>query len=102
MASRYQNIKRLQTQEGRKFITNPIYPDIPASGQDTYLITRAGDRFDKLAQEFYNDSSLWYIIASVNPEAFSGGLIPKIGVQIRVPANQNRVLDTFETFNQNR
>lgn len=102
MANRYQNIKRLQTKEGRRFITNPIYPDIPPSGQDIYLITRAGDRFDKLAQEFYNDSSLWYIIASVNPEAFSGGLIPQIGVQIRVPANQTRILSTFQTFNETR
>jgi hypothetical protein len=102
MSNRYQNIKRLQTQEGRRFISNPIYPDIAPSGQDIYLITRAGDRFDKLAQEFYNDSSLWYIIASTNPEAFSGGLIPKIGVQIRVPANQNRILDAFQTFNEDR
>lgn len=99
MANRYQNIKRLRTREGRNYISNPIYPQITPSGQDTYLITRQGDRFDKLAQEFYNDSSLWYIIASTNPEAFSGGLIPKIGVQIRVPSNQNAILDSFRTFN---
>lgn len=102
MANRYKHIRRSQTKEGRRFITNPIYPEIPLSGQDTYLITRAGDRFDKFAQEFYNDSSLWWIIASANPQAFSGGLIPKIGIQIRVPVNPTRILDRFRTFNENR
>ena len=46
---------------------SPKYPNIPLQFSDNYVITTIGDRFDLLAQQYYNDSSLWWIISIANP-----------------------------------
>jgi hypothetical protein len=42
-------------------------PSIPEEEGDTYFITERGDRLDLLAYEFYQDVSLWWILAAANP-----------------------------------
>jgi len=50
MANRYRDIKHSTTSDGVEYISNPIYPDIPLSDQDYYVISTGGDRYDTLAQ----------------------------------------------------
>jgi hypothetical protein len=42
------------------------YPQIPLSINDTYVFAEEGDRFDVLAQQYYGDSSLWWVISLAN------------------------------------
>ena len=56
--NRYQNIPQTKYQRKRAYQTTR-YPEIPFSENDIYVITTDGDRFDLLAQEYYNDSTLW-------------------------------------------
>ena len=42
------------------------YPLIPRAENDIYVFTGDGDRYDILAQQYYNDSSLYWIISSAN------------------------------------
>ena len=42
------------------------YPPLPLSTDDVYVITTSGDRFDLLANQFYGDVRLWWIIAYAN------------------------------------
>ena len=101
MSQRYRNIKTLTNEDGRSYITNPVYPDIPETEDDTYLITSEGDRYDLLAQSFYGDVGLWWVIASAN-NSTRDGLYIQPGVQIRIPANKDQVLTNYIDFNRVR
>ena len=102
MANRYKNISLRVNENGRTYRANPIYPDIPETSDDIYLITTGGDRFDTLAQEYYSDYRLWWIIATANSDQKRDGLIVKPGVQLRIPANKDEVLEAFENLNSSR
>jgi nucleoid-associated protein YgaU len=64
-----------------------------------YVITTVGDRLDSLAYSYYNDSTLWWVIAMANNNATKGALYPAPGTQLRIPVNINNVLEQFEKFN---
>lgn len=98
MIKRYSTIPILTNKNSIKYRRNVIYPQIPQSEDDFYLITTLGDRFDKLAFTYYSDSSLWWIIASANPNAGSG-LIPIPGTQIRIPADKQKALNLYRKLN---
>jgi nucleoid-associated protein YgaU len=100
--NRYLNIVNNKTEEGRRYIQNAIYPDIPESANDIYVIVTVGDRYDTLAQSFYGDTSLWWIIASANPSSKSDSLVPTPGTQIRIPANEDRIISAYERLNKRR
>ena len=84
MNYRYQQTQITRNEKsGNRFYVNTIYPDIPFSDSDVYVIPVLGDRLDLLAYDVYNDSSLWWIIASAN--GLSGdSLVPPIGQQLRL------------------
>lgn len=100
MPNRYETIQKLKTAEGRRYIKNAIYPEIPETENDIYVITTGGDRYDVLAQQFYGDSTLWWVIASANTSK-TDGLIPKPGVQLRIPADGLKALNDFIELNEN-
>jgi hypothetical protein len=99
--NRYTDIKLKKTSEGIRYRRNLIFPEIPESLNDLYLITTAGDRFDTLALTYYKDSSLWWIIAGVN-NSKKDSLVVQPGVQLRIPMNIQSVLDAFNTVNNDR
>ena len=101
MINRYRDIKKLRNSEGREYYLNPIYPDIPETSEDIYVITTGGDRYDTLAEQFYQDSSMWWAIAAANVSV-RDSLIVEPGVQLRIPFNKQRVLDLYRAANQNR
>lgn len=49
-----------------------------------------GDRLDKLANQFYGDDELWWIIAIANGIAYPLGIKP--GTVIRVPSDPDAVI----------
>lgn len=102
MNYRYQNIKITKnSQLGNRFYSNNMYPDIPPSDNDTYVITVLGDRLDLLAFDYYGDVSLWWVIASAN--SLSGdSLYLEPGSQIRIPANAVSVLNQYNSVNSTR
>jgi hypothetical protein len=56
-----------------------------------------GDRYDKMAQIYYNDSSLWWIIPSANPNLGFDTLYPTIGAQARIP-NPSRIPNIISSY----
>ena len=102
MASRYLYSKTLSTNDTkRKYISSTIYPKIKPSDNDFYIISEASDRLDILASKYFGDKSLWWIIASANNNQ-KGSLIPPVGQQIRIPADQNLALRLFNEINTAR
>lgn len=77
---------------------NNIYPEIPFSEEDTYVISVLGDRLDLMAFDFYGDVSFWWVIASAN--ALSGDSINlEPGMQVRVPANLPGIINQYRAVN---
>lgn len=99
MTNRYQNIQTTKnSQRGVPFYVNAIYPDIPLSNNDSYVITTLGDRLDLLALDFYGDIGYWWVIASAN--ALPGdSLFPPIGMQLRLPVNLSEILNNYKSVN---
>ncbi len=97
--SRYSKQKILKTKQGTRYYRDTKYPDVPISFNDIYIITTSGDRYDTLANQYLGDSSLWWMIASANPEYSLGSYYPPIGVQLRIPSNQNQIQVDFNVLN---
>lgn len=69
---------------GRQKEKTLILDAVPESEQDIYVSTTAQTRLDMLAEEYYNDASLWWVIARANSLT---SLIVKDGKVIRIPSN---------------
>ena len=52
---------------GIRYYRGVKYPEIALSPDDIYVYAEEGDRFDILSNNYYSDSSLWWIISSANP-----------------------------------
>jgi len=50
----------------KKHYTSNTLANIPESPNDEYIITKKNDRLDLLANKYYNDATMWYIIALAN------------------------------------
>jgi len=101
MANRYRDIKQFNTSDGITYRANSIYPQVPLSDKDYYVITTAGDRYDTLALQFYSDVSLWWIIAAAN-NSEQASLVVEPGVQIRIPYDKTIALDLYNQVNKTR
>lgn len=63
-----------------------FYSKIPKDDNDIYVITQEGDRLDLLANQFYNDPTLWWYIARANNLKF---ITLEPGVSLRIPSTTN-------------
>ena len=70
------------TRNKRKFLTT-IYDNVEHEETDVFVITQEGDRLDNLANQFYNDPTLWWYIAQAN-NLFSPHLEPNTSLRIPV------------------
>ncbi len=102
MATRYDNKIILTTPQSKPYYRGKAYPNIPLSENDVYVITTIGDRLDNLAYSYYNDPTLWWVIATANNNITKGQLYPTPGTQLRIPTDINNVLQLFEEFNKAR
>ena len=102
MARRYKEIEELKSADGRRYRTNTIYPSVPESEDDTYIITTGGDRYDTLALQFYQNKSFWWIISTANPGSNTDSLSVKPGIQLRIPANPTDVIRAYDRINKIR
>lgn len=105
--NRYQNIPIIKI-DNKPCYQTVKYPEVSLSENDTYVYTSIGDRFDILAQQYYGDSSLWWIISIANT-AVAGTSLPSDlpqnslvipeGSQIRIPADYSIVLNSYKKLN---
>ena len=76
------------------------YPEVPLSFNDIYIITKVEDRLDLLAEQFYGVTSLWWIIAISNPDVIKrDSFFAPIGIQLRIPADTQSIIDSFNRLN---
>jgi hypothetical protein len=100
MANRYSNIDILKNNEGIRYYKNVLYPQIPLSENDIYVITGEGDRFDLLANQFYNDPTLWWVISIANSTLNQGSMYMPVGTQLRIPQNITSIISEYNKINE--
>ena len=95
---RYENNKINTDKDGKRVYTTTYYPSIPLSNTDQFIQTKDGTRLDTIAQEFYGDISLWWIIAKAN--GIRGFTSLKSGIKLRIPSNVSDILEKFKNLNR--
>lgn len=101
---RYRQISFLNNspiKEKKRFYSTVRYPEIPLSVRDIYVITQKSDRYDILANQYYGDKSLWWVISIANPSITQNTLYPPVGVQIRIPTDISGILSSYNKLNNN-
>ena len=105
--NRYSDIEEIKnTNEnvgtlGTAYYKPNFYPEIPLSENDIYVITDFGDRLDLLANQFYQDVTLYWVIAAANPDVINfGSLFIAEGTQLRIPTDLNEILRSYNKLNR--
>lgn len=97
---RYRNTKVLTEEDTKKrYLESTIYPKINASDDDFYIISEQGDRLDLLAYKYYNDTSMWWIIAVAN-NLNDANFFVEPGIQLRIPANLDEISSNLAKINK--
>ena len=99
--NRLKKIPVLRRDNRKRYFVPLKYPEIPLSADDLYVITTTVDRLDLLANQFYNDIRLLWIIAAANPNIIrrdSFALAPNI--ELRIPSNEQDIIDNYEDLNK--
>ena len=100
MASRYNYSKIIRTSETKKnYLESTIYPKIKATDNDLYIISTQGDRLDLLANQYYSDRNLWWVIAVAN-NLNDASLSIESGKQLRIPGNISNIFNDLEKINK--
>lgn len=76
-----------------------IYPKITPDDSDLYVITETTDRLDLLAKKYYNDVSLWWVIAVAN-NINDGNFYVEEGRQLRIPSNVSKIASDLQKINK--
>ena len=84
---------------GKKCFAAVKYPEIPLSPSDIYVMTGEGDRLDLLAQQYYNDKSLWWILSIANVGLSQNSLYIPTGTQFRIPTGIQNILTAYDILN---
>lgn len=98
--SRYTNSEKLQTKGSKKqYLESTIYPIVKASDTDLYIISEKGDRLDLLANKYYGDQTMWWIIATAN-NINDATFYVEPGIQLRIPMDTAKVLTDLQNINK--
>lgn len=88
MSSRYKTTSVVQGQNDLRRFGTTMIPNILVSTADTYIQVTSVERLDKLANKFYGDSTLWWIIAAANFLG-KGTIVVPTNTVLRIPAKTN-------------
>ena len=97
---RYNNTNKAKDNNNKLYYSPSFVSNIPLKDSDIFVPVSEGARFDMLAQKYYGDSNLWWIIAKAN--GYSHESRPKPGDRIRIPRNISVILDEFKRINTKR
>ncbi len=97
--NRYQNIQVIKNSNNVSYYRDNKYPEIPLSVNDIYIIASEGDRFDMLANQYYGDTSLWWIISAANSDLPQNSLYVPLETQIRIPYNPAGIIASYNKLN---
>jgi hypothetical protein len=90
MENRYSKIPTmLKTGKGRVY-DSVLLSNVDATDSDIVVITIQGDRLDLLANEYYQDPSMWWVIALKN-DMTEVDISMKEGIVLRIPSRTEAI-----------
>ena len=95
---RYKTAKIRKDKNGTRYYKPTIVPNVPIKDSDIFVYPVYGDRFDMIAQRYYNDSTLWWIIAKAN-ELSKGQISPDPLKKLRIPTEIDDILESVQKSN---
>lgn len=100
MANRYRDTKLVKDNNTNKaYMETTIYPKVLPSNSDIYIITDETDRLDILADKYYGDSKMWWIIATAN-NINDATFFVEPGTQLRIPSNIQTIVNNLTKINK--
>ena len=98
MASRYKNQKILVDMDNNKrYLSRIKYPVIPSRDSDIRIISKQGQSLLTLANEYYGDPSLYWIISRRNN--ITNTLFPTIGTELFIPVEMGEITTELSRLN---
>jgi len=95
---RYKNTKKI-IKNGKRVYSTTFYPRIPLQDSDVDVVVSRGQRLDTLANEYYGDTSLWWIISKAN--GLNGSEIQLDPSKVyRIPTQIEGILSEFNAINR--
>lgn len=82
--------------KGSRVYKSTIYPNVDRHVTDIYIDAIAGDRLDSIAYMYYEDVTLWWVIAQANGIG-KGTMNVEPGQIIRIP-NPERISEILESY----
>ena len=95
---RYDTAKVKKDKNGTRYYKPTVVPNVPIKDSDIFVYPIYGDRFDTIAQRYYNDSTLWWIIAKAN-ELSKGQISADPLKKIRIPTEIDDILESVQKSN---
>jgi len=96
---KHQQVKR--DINGRRKLSTIEYPKIVSKNSDMVYRVKQTDTYTGLAHKFYQDQSLWWIIARANDD-FKGNIKPRVGIKIVIPRDISDILTKLNRDNSYR
>ena len=94
---RYDKSKLFKDDNGKQYLNRIEYPVIPTRDSDIFIRGVFGQTFMNLANRYYGDKDLWWIIARANNQAESIYMIP--GKEYRIPQDTGLIFQEFNELN---
>jgi hypothetical protein len=88
MSSRYQSTKQIRDASNIRRAQTWIYAVPETNNNDTFIQTTTSDRLDNIANDFYADPQLWWLIAAVNGLGKGSLMVPE-NTKLRIPSADN-------------
>jgi nucleoid-associated protein YgaU len=84
MIDRYQNNLIRDNTKGIPYYLSALPAEIPTEVVPFYYVTRQGDRLDNIANTFYKNPSMWWVIAKAN-NLVNGSIAISAGTRLYIP-----------------
>ena len=95
---RYRNVKSKKDLNGKQYYVPSFVPNIPIKDSDIFVYPLYGQRFDSIAQDYYGNSNLWWIIAKAN-ELSKGQISADPLKKLRIPTEIDDILESVQKSN---
>jgi hypothetical protein len=97
--NRYSTARIIKNPDLKRYLTTVIIPTQPLESDDIYIQTTTQDRLDRLAYIFYEDESMWWIIAIANGLGKGTYVVPP-NTRLRIPNKLNIQQNIIDTNNE--
>ena len=95
---RYDYTFVIRNENNKRVYKTTILPFIQPNINDIYIDVDYGDKLDAIAFTYYNQASLWWIIALAN-NIGKGSIYIQNKMQLRIPSNIDEIKNLLQNSN---